>query len=142
MENGQVPGFEEFFEKNQNTIYRIIRGYTRNSETARDVLMDVMLKLFERWERVSGFENITGYAVRIGINMAKRLKMIATVRKVIPIEPFDAENGIRDESMNPEESTVLLTEYERLMADPAPTRWPQRFARSSIAPTARPFALP
>lgn len=114
MENGQKPGFEDFFEKNQNTIYRIIRGYTRNSEAAKDILMDVMLKLFERWERVSLFDNVTGYAVRIGINMAKRLKMMAAIKKIIPIEPYDAENGIRDGKMNPEERTVMLTEYERL----------------------------
>ncbi|MBN2324031.1 MAG: sigma-70 family RNA polymerase sigma factor [Spirochaetes bacterium] len=64
-------GFETFFKRHQNIVYRVILGYVRECETAEDLTVEAFMKVFERWDRVRTMKSPEGYLVRTGINCAK-----------------------------------------------------------------------
>ncbi|UCB45583.1 MAG: sigma-70 family RNA polymerase sigma factor [Spirochaetota bacterium] len=63
--------FKNFFKEHQNTLFRIIFGYVRQTEASEDLVVEAFIKIYERWSRVRRMDNPTGYLVRSGINLAK-----------------------------------------------------------------------
>lgn len=106
--------FESFFKETENTIFRIVKSYVKSTDTAKDIVLEVMMKVYQRWERVRSFDNKTGYAVRIGINMAKKYLMDNKVKSFIPFI-YDGEDvEIASHYKNPEASMIKSEEEEWL----------------------------
>ena len=113
--------FEEFFRQNQNTVFRIIRSYIRERETAMDILMETMYAVYQRWDRVRNFENRTGYTVRVGINRAKKHliqnKIASAVRFFKENEEHEIGSSVRDPettALHNEEDGWLMGEIAKL----------------------------
>lgn len=112
-------GFDLFFKENENVLYRIVKGYVYSRDSAKDIVIEAMMKVYEKWERMENFENKTGYAVRIAINMAKkylverRLKGHFTV-DLDNIEDIPFHENPEDIIMTKEEMKELETELGRL----------------------------
>ena len=53
--------FETFFETEARTLFRRLCIVTGNAAEAEEVVQDAFLALWERWDRVGGLEDPTGY---------------------------------------------------------------------------------
>ena len=60
----EAARFEDFFEAESRTLYRRLCLVTGNRHEAEEVMQDAFISLLERWDRVSGMENPTGYLYR------------------------------------------------------------------------------
>ncbi len=103
--------FELFFKKHQNTIFRIVRGYVRQKDTAEDIVLETMAVIHARWDRVKTFENPAGYAVRVAINRAKRHLLARKVGSWLSFHEPENSPEVGSPAGNPE-SAVLKKEEE------------------------------
>src|SRR5580765_5526341 len=60
--------FEDFFRAEYDRLYRAVTMITGSRQEAEDVLQVAFLKVFERWDRVSGMDNPQGYLYRVAMN--------------------------------------------------------------------------
>jgi RNA polymerase sigma-70 factor (ECF subfamily) len=74
----EVARFEVFFEAESPSLYRRLCLVTGNRHEAEEVMQDAFISLFERWDRVSGMEDPTGYLYRTAFRAVnKRSKRAA-----------------------------------------------------------------
>jgi RNA polymerase sigma factor (sigma-70 family) len=104
MVNEMDSDFEAFFKENENTLYKIVRSYVRSRDTAKDIVLETMMRVYERWERVQHFDNKTGYAIRIGINMAKKFLIENRIKGFIPIFKDEDSSELFSHNHTPETS--------------------------------------
>ncbi len=111
MEDSFLEEFERFFKENENVLYRIVRGFTDSKDTAKEIVIEAMMAVYERWEKVRNFDNRTGYAVRIAINRAKKRYMLKKVRGWLVFLPDDEMLSKESPLENPE-TAALQSEQE------------------------------
>jgi RNA polymerase sigma-70 factor (ECF subfamily) len=85
--------FESFFEAESPILFRRLCLVTGNRQEAEEVMQDAFLKLFERWERVSGLEDPTGYLYRTAFNVFRKRTRRAGValRRTLRMAPAGDE---------------------------------------------------
>ncbi len=106
--------FERFFKDNENVLYRIVRGFTDSKETAKEIVLETMMTVYERWTKVRDFENKTGYAVRIAVNKAKKRYIMRKVKGWLIFLP-DEELLLKESGgENPELKALRFEEEEWL----------------------------
>jgi RNA polymerase sigma-70 factor (ECF subfamily) len=64
--------FEEFFEAESRTLFRRLWLITGNRAEAEEIMQDAFLNMWERWDRVSGLDDPTGYLYRTAMNVFRR----------------------------------------------------------------------
>ena len=84
-----LPDFEAFFKENENMVYKIIRGYIKQRDTAKDIVLETMMVIYNHWERVSLMRNNKGYLVRVAINAAKKHLIKGKLKKFFSIDQID-----------------------------------------------------
>ena len=88
----EPPSFEEFFEGEHGGLYGALRLLTRDGHEAEELMQDAFLKLLERWDRVRGLDDPTGYLYRTALNLfrsrRRRLRM-AVARSLRPAPAAD-----------------------------------------------------
>jgi RNA polymerase sigma factor (sigma-70 family) len=88
--------FEEFVEREGPRLFRAPYLVTGSRHEAEEVMQDAFVALWERWERIAGIEDPTGYLYRTAMNIwRKRVRRAALmVRKAIHVapneDPFEA----------------------------------------------------
>lgn len=77
--------FEVFFEQHHERLFRALWLLTRNRQEAEEVMQEAFLRLWERWDKVIGGPDPTGYLYRTALNVWRsRLRRAAVAaRKVI-----------------------------------------------------------
>jgi RNA polymerase sigma-70 factor (ECF subfamily) len=109
------PSFEEFFRSTRGRLFTALVVMTGDRAEAEELLQDAFLKVWERWERVAGMDNPTGFLYRVSINLyRKRLRRAAlAIRKVV--DPTPAVDQFADVDMRDEAVRLLgrLTPRER-----------------------------
>jgi RNA polymerase sigma-70 factor (ECF subfamily) len=102
--------FEEFFEGEHRGLYGALRLLTRDGHEAEELMQDAFLKLLERWDRVSGLDDPSGYLYRTALNLfrsrRRRLRM-AMSRSLRPA-------AARDELAEVEGREVAVTALAHL----------------------------
>ena len=68
----EAQSFEEFFESESPTLFWRLCLVTGNRHEAEEVMQDAFLNVFERWHRVRGMDDPTGYLYRTAFNVFKR----------------------------------------------------------------------
>lgn len=83
--SARTGDFEGFFEQHHERLFRALWLLTRNRQEAEEVMQDAFLRLWERWDRVVGGPDPTGYLYRTAMNVWRsRLRRAAVAaRKVI-----------------------------------------------------------
>jgi RNA polymerase sigma factor (sigma-70 family) len=61
-------GFGSFFEEERAQLFRALCLVTRNRFEAEELTQDAFLSVYERWDRVRGMEDPTGYLYRTAMN--------------------------------------------------------------------------
>lgn len=84
-------GFEAFFEGEHAHLFAALWLLTRNRHEAEEILQDSFLKLWERWDQVSGLEDPTGYLYRTAMNgfRSRSRKAAVALRRVTGSLPPD-----------------------------------------------------
>lgn len=62
------PSFEAFYREEHDRLYRALCLVTHDRHEAEDLAQDAFVRLFERWERVGGLEDPSGYLYRTAMN--------------------------------------------------------------------------
>jgi RNA polymerase sigma-70 factor (ECF subfamily) len=65
---GDDRGFETFFESEKSALFRALCLVTRNRAEAEELTQDAFISVFERWERVRGMDDPSGYLYRTAMN--------------------------------------------------------------------------
>ena len=81
----QPRSFEEFFDSEHRGLYGALRLLCRDGHEAEELMQDAFLKLLERWDRVSGLDDPSGYLYRTAMNLfrSRRRRVRMAVRRVI-----------------------------------------------------------
>jgi RNA polymerase sigma factor (sigma-70 family) len=73
LESARTPsrptGFEEFFEREHERLFRALWLLTRNRQEAEEIMQDAFLRLWERWDRVRGGPDPVAYLYRSAMNV-------------------------------------------------------------------------
>jgi RNA polymerase sigma factor (sigma-70 family) len=68
----QARAFEEFVLAEHTRLYAALCLITRDRHEAEDIQQEALLRVWERWERVSGLEDPTGYLYKTALNLFRR----------------------------------------------------------------------
>ena len=85
----EVTSFEDFFETHRRSLFGALSLVTGNRSEAEEIMQDAFLKVWERWERVSGLENPDAYLFRVAMNIFRnRLRRASlAARKALSLAP-------------------------------------------------------
>src|SRR2546422_1331093 len=93
MEDGRMAGegFEAFYEAERDGLFGALVLITGNRHEAEEIAQDAFLALWERWDRVSGLEDPTGYLYRTAMNgfRKRRRRAALAVRHVLHLTPAE-----------------------------------------------------
>jgi RNA polymerase sigma-70 factor (ECF subfamily) len=107
--------FETFFETEARTLFRRLCIVTGNSAEAEEVVQDAFLALWERWDRVGGLEDPTGYLYRTAMNVFRKRSRRAAlaVRRALSPSPEPTPFGEIDEQQDVVAALAELTPRQR-----------------------------
>jgi len=66
-----VP-FEGFFAEEHARLFAALTAVTGNRQEAEEIMQEAFLRLWERWERVSGLDDPVGYLYRTAMNVFRQ----------------------------------------------------------------------
>jgi RNA polymerase sigma-70 factor, ECF subfamily len=83
--------FEDFFGAERDRLFGALCLVTRNRHEAEELSQEAFLKVWERWDRVAGMEDPTGYLYRTAMNAFRsRYRRAALgVRRLMGTIPAD-----------------------------------------------------
>ncbi len=79
--------FDQFFEKENERLFKALYFVTGNRHDAEELMQDAFLKLWERWNDIHTIDDPTAYLFRVALNgfrMRYRRAAMA-IRKVLPV---------------------------------------------------------
>jgi RNA polymerase sigma-70 factor (ECF subfamily) len=79
--------FEEFFEAQRHRVFGALCLVTGNRQEAEEIAQDAFLKLWERWDRVAGLDDPTGFLFRTAMNLFRNRVRRAGVAARKPFVP-------------------------------------------------------
>jgi RNA polymerase sigma-70 factor (ECF subfamily) len=85
----RAEGFETFFEAERARLFGTLCLLTGDRAEAEDVMQEAFLKVWERWERVSGLVDPAGYLYRTAFNLVRsRFRRAARAwRRLLATDP-------------------------------------------------------
>src|SRR2546426_8692171 len=85
----QASGFEEFYQRERDGLFGALVLITGSRHEAEELAQDAFLALWERWDRVAGLEDPTGYLYRTAMNAFRKRRRRAAValRRAVGAEP-------------------------------------------------------
>jgi RNA polymerase sigma-70 factor, ECF subfamily len=121
-EAATYASFEDFYEAEQVRLFRALAMVTGNRQETEDVVQEAFLRIWNRWDAVSGYDNPAGYLYRTAVNisLSRRRRLALAARHLgtrlfthDPLETVDArdEIGRALARLTPRERTaVVLTD--------------------------------
>lgn len=107
---GDKEWFEVLIKRNNQRLFRIVRGYIKNDEEVKDVMQNTYLKAFENLAQFHRDAAFSTWLIRIGINESlMRLRRLKAKRNHMSYVRSDVENDSLPseiELMNPEKKAI------------------------------------
>jgi RNA polymerase sigma factor (sigma-70 family) len=102
--------FEEFVLAEHDRLYRALCLITRDRHEAEDLQQEALVRIWERWDRVSTLQDPTGYLYRTAFNLFRRRMRRAALalRRSIALAPP------RDEIADVETHDEVMRALDRL----------------------------
>lgn len=135
---GLPPRLDEWCAEAYPATFSAVRALVRSDAAAEEIAQDALVRAIERWESVRAMDNSIGWAVRVGINLARsRFRRIgAETRAYVrwrsrelsspmapttlqPDEVSEAWKAIRDLPHRQRVAVVLTIVNDRPLADVA-----------------------
>ena len=76
--------FEAFYQAEARTLFRRLWLVTANRAEAEELMQDAFLKVWERWDHVSGMDDPVGYLYRTAMNLFRKRYRRATLACAAP----------------------------------------------------------
>jgi RNA polymerase sigma factor (sigma-70 family) len=123
--------FEEFFGSEHGRLFGALCLVTGNRHEAEEIMQDAFLRLWERWDRVSGLDDPSGYLFRTAMNVFRNRSRRAALmlRRTMNLAPTeDALRTIEDREAvgralrnltSSQRAAVVLTGYLGLTSEEA-----------------------
>lgn len=98
-----LSGFEAFFERNYERLARALYLLTGDASEAEDEAQEAMVRVYERWDRVSRMASPDGYLFRTAMNLnrswrralrSERRRFVDDPRVLEPHESAEVEDEI------------------------------------------------
>ena len=67
---GEKELFEILMRRYNQTLYRVIRGYTSSESDIEDIMQEAYLKAYEKLDQFRGGSTFSTWLIRIGMNEA------------------------------------------------------------------------
>lgn len=107
---GHKEWFEILIKRNNQRLYRIIRGYIKSDEEVKDVMQNTYLKAYENLAQFHREATFATWLIRIGINESlMRSRRLKTKRNYVSYVRSDIENDSLPSEidlMNPEKRAI------------------------------------
>jgi RNA polymerase sigma-70 factor (ECF subfamily) len=115
---GDPKAFEELIEPYEKLVFNVARRYMGNTEDAKDVAQDSILKIYKNIGSCKTLDTFKAWVCRITANTA----LDALRRRKVPIEELDASlassTGLpEEEALRSEERTRVAKALEALPLD-------------------------
>lgn len=80
----EPPPFEDLYLQHHREVYAAMWLVTRDRHEAEEVTQDAFLRVLERWDRVSGMDDPSGYVFRTAMNVwrSRRRRAAVALRRV------------------------------------------------------------
>ena len=88
--------FEVFFEQHHERLFRALWLLTRNRQEAEEIMQDAFLRLWERWDRVTGGADPVGYLYRTAMNVWRSRLRRAAVAGRTAMHHIQGDNEIAE----------------------------------------------
>jgi RNA polymerase sigma factor (sigma-70 family) len=92
--------FDAFFEREKDRLFQALCLVTRNRFEAEELAQDAFLSVYERWGRVAGMDDPTGYLYRTAMNTFRswhRRSALAAKRAIGLTRTDDSISGIEEQ---------------------------------------------
>ena len=94
MATSRESAFAAFYQRNIATLTRTLAASLGDGQLAQDAAQEAMARACERWEKIEGYDNPTGWCYRVAMNWAtsrwrKRRREVIT-DELPPPATFDA----------------------------------------------------
>jgi RNA polymerase sigma-70 factor, ECF subfamily len=66
-----VPSFEAFYVASFRRLFTALCLVTGDCHEAEDVAQEAFVRVYERWERIGGLDDPTGYLFRVSMNVVR-----------------------------------------------------------------------
>jgi RNA polymerase sigma-70 factor (ECF subfamily) len=125
------PSFEEFFGAEHARLFGALCLVTRDRHEAEDIMQEAFLRVWERWDRVSAFDDPSAYLFRTAMNVfrSRYRRAALAIRRTMDPEPReDALATIEDRNVvagalkdltADQRAAVVLTSYIGLTSEEA-----------------------
>jgi RNA polymerase sigma-70 factor (ECF subfamily) len=99
----ESSSFEAFFHVEARTLFRRLCAVTGNSSEAEEIMQDAFLALWERWDRIAGMDDPTGYLYRTAMNVFRKRtrraalairRTVASTPDPVPFSEIDAQQDL------------------------------------------------
>jgi RNA polymerase sigma-70 factor (ECF subfamily) len=123
--------FEDFFESEHARLFGALCLVTSDRHEAEEIMQEAFLRLWERWDRVSGIEDPSGYLFRTAMNVFRnryRRAALALRRTVSPGLTEDVLGAVEDRDQvvralkslsPPQRAAIVLTSYVGMTSEEA-----------------------
>lgn len=99
-EEEQGEEFTAFFASEYERLLKTMYILTRDPEAAKDLAQEAMVRVYERWEKVSSVQDPAAYLFRVALNLNRRtlrrrilLSRLAERRTIIPSVESDPHSA-------------------------------------------------
>jgi RNA polymerase sigma-70 factor (ECF subfamily) len=105
--------FEEFYEATFRRLFTALCLVTGNRHEAEEVAQEAYVRVFERWDRIGGLEDPTGYLFRVSMNVSHSWYRRASLglRRALYLAPAATDDLAAVETRD--EVVRLLRELDR-----------------------------
>jgi RNA polymerase sigma-70 factor, ECF subfamily len=110
----ETQGFEVFFKENQTILYRVVKGYMKAMDISKDIVLEAMEIVYERWEHIKSIENPAGYTMRVAINLAKKYLIKNKLNRITQLPDGDENGYYISEKGNPEDAYLEKEELQMI----------------------------
>lgn len=115
--SGEKELYEILMRRNNQKLFRIIRGYLQDTEEIQDIMQDTYITAYEKLWQYKHNAQFSTWLIRIGINQAlARISQRTKVRSINPIAiTAEIEQEIKDENQPGPERNMMRNEAKELL---------------------------
>jgi len=104
--------FGDFVADRQRPLLRFAMVLTGDPRLAEEIVQDVLVRAFERWQHISGLDHPSAYLRRMIVN--DYLSLRRRLWRVVPFDPGEHAAAVNDHAGEHAERDAILAELAKL----------------------------